>query len=243
MKPNLESPGRRLLPAAIDLRLPALLDGRPPAMLQLRAALPRWAEVPPARGRRRVSGREPGATDDRLELLILGLGNVLCGDDGLGVAALAMLDRLYEAPPGVSVMDGGTLGLSLLHYVAEAEALIMVDAVRAGVSPGTPVRLTGDRVAPAIESRLSVHQIGVADLLDGLRLTDSTPRRIVLLGLVPETLELGLARSPAVTEALPELVEAVVREAAELGFELVPRHTDALSAGHHPDFAPRALGL
>jgi hydrogenase maturation protease len=140
-------------------------------------------------------------------------------------------------------MDGGTLGLSLLHYVAEAEALIMVDAVRAGVSPGTPVRLTGDSVAPAIGSRLSVHQIGVADLLDGLRLTDSTPRRIVLLGLVPETLELGLARSPAVTEALPELVEAVVREAAELGFELVPRHTDALSAGHHPDFAPRALGL
>ena len=176
-------------------------------------------------------------------LLILGLGNVLCGDDGLGVAALARLDRLYEMPPTVQMMDGGTLGLSLMHYVSQAEALIMVDAIRADGPPGTPVRLTGDEVAPAIESRLSVHQIGVADLLDGLRLTDSAPREIVLLGLVPETLELGLERSAAVMQALSGLVDAVVREAADMGFELIPRKADAITPDYHSDFAPRALGL
>jgi hydrogenase maturation protease len=176
-------------------------------------------------------------------LLILGLGNVLCGDDGLGVAALARLDRSYELPPGVEMLDGGTLGLALLHYASRPDALIMVDAIRADAPPGSPVRLIGDEVAPAIESRLSVHQVGVADLLDGLRWTGSSPRRIVLIGLVPETLELGLERSPAVTRALPRLVDAIVREAASLGFALTPRPAHATLTSHHSDFAPRALGL
>ena len=176
-------------------------------------------------------------------LLILGLGNVLCSDDGLGVAAAAELNRRYLLPANVALMDGGTLGLSLLHYASEPDILIMVDAVRADGPPGTLVRLSGDAVAPAIESRLSVHQIGVADLLDGMRWTDSAPSQIILLGLVPETIELGLGRSPAVTAALPALVEAVVVEVAECGFNLVPRQTNELLAHDDSGFAPHALGL
>lgn len=176
-------------------------------------------------------------------LLILGLGNVLCGDDGLGVAAAAQLDRQYRLPDGVQLMDGGTLGLSLLHYVSQPDALIIVDAIQADGPPGTFVRLTGDEVAPAIESRLSVHQVGVADLLDGLRWTASGPSQIVLLGLVPGSIELELGRSPAVARALPRLVEAVVIETARLGFELIPREKDELLPGSDSGFAPRALGL
>lgn len=178
-----------------------------------------------------------------MELLVLGLGNVLCGDDGLGVAAVSRLDRDYRAPVGVELMDGGTLGLALLHYVGQAERLLLVDAIRADLPPGSPVRLTGDDVPSAVASRLSVHQIGVADLLDGLRLTHSGPSEIVLLGLVPETLELGLGRSAAVEAALPGLVEAIVRETARLGFPLEPRNDDELSARCRTAFAPRALGL
>lgn len=178
-----------------------------------------------------------------MDLLILGLGNVLCGDDGLGVAALARLDRVYRAPEGVVFMDGGTLGLALLHYVRQADTLLLVDAIRADRAPGSLVRLTGDEVAPAVVSRLSVHQIGVADLLDGLRLTDSSPSEIVLLGLVPETLELGLGRSPAVEAALPELLEAVALETERMGYPLEARTDDLLSADHHPPLAPGALGL
>lgn len=180
---------------------------------------------------------------DRNNLLILGLGNVLCGDDGLGVAALAELDRRYLMPPDVQLLDGGTLGLSLMHYVARARAMIMVDAIRADGPPGTSVRLIGKDVTPAIESRLSVHQIGVADLLDALRLTGTKPSKIILLGLVPETLDLGLGRSPAVIEALPGLVGAIVREAADLGFELIPRDADDPYPGSDSGLTPRALGL
>jgi hydrogenase maturation protease len=157
------------------------------------------------------------------QLLILGLGNVLCADDGLGVEAVLRLHREYRLPEGVQALDGGTLGLSLLGYLAEAPRVILVDAVRTGGAPGDAVRLTGEDVAPAVRERLSVHQVGVSDLLDGLRLIDAYPRVMVLLGLVPARLDLSLDRSPEVVAALPELVRRVAAEAAALGFPLLPR--------------------
>ncbi len=176
-------------------------------------------------------------------LLILGLGNVLCGDDGLGVAALARLARRWRLPESVEMMDGGTLGLALLHHVRAAETLLIVDAIRADGGPGTFVRLEGDDVAPAVESRLSVHQIGVADLLDGLRWTDSSPQRIVLLGLVPRSMELHVGLSPEVEVAMDGLVEAVAAEVADLGFPLTARGPDEAVPASDSRFAPRALGL
>ncbi len=178
-----------------------------------------------------------------MNLLILGLGNVLCGDDGVGVAAVAQIERRFRLPEGVELMDGGTLGLALLHYVRQAERLLLVDAIRADRAPGSLVRLTGDEVPPAVASRLSVHQIGVADLLDGLRWTDSGPSEIVLLGLVPETLELGLGCSPEVVRALPSLVDAVVAETVRTGFPLEPRTDDEPMPARCARFAPPALGL
>ncbi len=176
-------------------------------------------------------------------LLILGLGNVICGDDGLGVAAVERLARTYELPAGAEALDGGTLGLSLLAHVTGADDLLLVDAVRTGAPPGTLVRLAGDDVAPAVRERLSVHQIGVADLLDAMRLLGEVPRRVVLLGLVPETLELGLGRSPAVAARIDELVAAVAREAAALGHPLRRRPADAPLAPRGDRRALDALGL
>ena len=152
-----------------------------------------------------------------MRLLVLGLGNVLCGDDGVGPAVVAELGRRYAPPEGACVVDGGTLGLSLLPLLADAEHVLLVDAVLTGDAPGTLVRLRGDDVTPAVRSRLSVHQVGVADLLDGLRLCGHWPRRLGLVGVVPVTFELQLGRSPAVERAVPALVEAVVEEAARWG--------------------------
>lgn len=180
---------------------------------------------------------------ERRPLLILGLGNVLCGDDGLGIAALAELERRYRVPEGVELMDGGTLGLALLHHLLAAEEVILVDAVRADAPPGRLVRLHGEEVAPAVESRLSVHQVGVADLMDGLRWLGCGPTRMTLLGMVPETIELGLGRSPAVRRALPELVEAIADEARALGHPLTPRAADEVDDDGRAAVSSRALGL
>lgn len=175
-------------------------------------------------------------------LLVLGLGNVLCGDDGLGVVAVHLLQRRYRAPDGVSVLDGGTLGLSLLPYLEEAGEVILVDAIRADGPPGSFVRLEGDDVAPAVAARLSVHQVGVVDLLDGAHWRERYPSRLVLLGLVPETLELGLARSAPVEKALPGLVEKVLVEARASGHEFIPKASDEAAADALGDLA-HAYGL
>lgn len=166
--------------------------------------------------------------NERIPLLILGLGNVLLEDDGVGSAAISLLLDRFEPPPDVRVLDGGTLGLSLLPHVEMSDAVILVDAVRADGAPGTLVRLDGDDVAPAVATRLSPHQVGVADLLDGARWLGRYPARVVLLGLVPSSMELSVGLSPLVRASLSELVDVIVEEAAGLGFLLEPR--DSVSA-------------
>ena len=79
---------------------------------------------------------------------------------------------------------------------------------------------------PAVATRLSPHQIGVADLLDGARWRDRYPKRVVLLGLVPASMELSVELSPRVRQALPGLVERVVEEARALGFTFQPKSAD-----------------
>lgn len=156
--------------------------------------------------------------NERTPLLVLGLGNVLLEDDGVGSAAVTRLRDYYDVPEGVRVFDGGTLGLALLPYLDQADAVILVDAVRTDAAPGTFVRLDGDDVPPAVATRLSPHQVGVADLLDGARWLDRYPTRVVLLGLVPQSIELGIGLTPAVAEGLAGLVERVTDEAAAMGF-------------------------
>jgi hydrogenase maturation protease len=151
-------------------------------------------------------------------LLVLGLGNVLLADDGVGAAAVALLGEQYEPPDAVRVLDGGTLGLSLLPYVEAAERVLLLDAIQADEPPGTLVRLEGDEVGPAVATRLSPHQVGVADLLDGVRLLGRYPRTVVLLGLVPLSLDLRVGLSAPVAALLPDLVNRAAVEAAAMGF-------------------------
>jgi hydrogenase maturation protease len=182
-------------------------------------------------------------TEKQGSLLILGLGNVICADDGLGVVAVERLRRRYALPPEVRALDGGTLGLSLLGQFGEADDVILVDAVKIDARPGTRVRFNGDTVGRAVRERLSVHQIGVADLLDALRWMDALPRRLVLLGLVPRSVELSMGRSPEVEAALPSLVRAVAEEAREMGYSLRRRRVDEEVPAGAGDVAARALGL
>jgi len=176
-----------------------------------------------------------------LRLLILGLGNVLCRDDGLGVFAVEILRRQYRIPEETNVLDGGTLGLSLLPQLDNADAVIFVDAIRIDAPAGTLVRLEGDDVLPAVRERLSVHQIGVADLLDAMRLLDKTPPQLILVGLVPESIDLCHGCSPPILARMADLVERVAFEARQLGCALELRGPDEMSDLADP--APVFAGL
>ena len=172
------------------------------------------------------------AEGSRGGVLVLGLGNVLLGDDGVGPAALACLERDYHIPPEVRLVDGGTLGLSLLDEIAEARHVILIDAVALDAPPGTLVRLDGAEVMDAVRNRLSVHQVGVADLLNAARLIGRYPTSVVLLGLVPGLIGLGVARTHVVDAALEALISAILREVQTLGYELILRPQEC--AGDRP---------
>jgi hydrogenase maturation protease len=145
----------------------------------------------------------------RIPLLVLGLGNLLSRDDGLGVAAVSLLARRWRAPDGVRLLDGGTQGEALVPWIESADRLILVDAVRIDEPPGTLVRLDGpDEVVDAQAERLPDAQL---------------PAKIVLLGIVPKRVDVGLERSTSVETALPALVDLIVAEAAAFGFRFLPR--------------------
>jgi hydrogenase maturation protease len=167
--------------------------------------------------------------DSRSQLLILGLGNLLCRDDGVGAFVAGAIAETREVPEGVRVLDGGTLGLALLPYLEDADQAILVDAIQTDAPPGTIVRLEGDEVGPAVAARLSVHQVGVSDLIEAARWRGRIPPTLVLLGVVPASVELGIGLSAPVREAAPDLLRLVCDEARRLGFPLEPK------AGHDPD--------
>jgi len=180
---------------------------------------------------------------ERTPVLVLGLGNAICGDDGAGIAAVHQLLREWELPEGVLAVDGGTLGLSLLPLVDSADQVILIDAIRADGPVGSMVRIDGDEVAPAVYERLSVHQIGVADLLNGATLLDRYPTRVVLIGVVPATTDLGLGCTDAVAARIPQLVAEVVEELVALGYPPRPRRGTVDDPPVAGDPGARALGL
>jgi hydrogenase maturation protease len=144
--------------------------------------------------------------------LVLGLGNILLRDEGIGVWVAESLSREFGFPLEVATLEGGTLGLDLLPRLDGVERLLLVDAVKLGREPGDIVRLEGDAVPVALDVKISPHQVGVQDLLAAARLMGREPPLVVLWGMEPERLDPGTGFSPRVAEALPQLRDGVLEE-------------------------------
>jgi hydrogenase maturation protease len=147
-----------------------------------------------------------------LSVLVLGIGNLVMSDDGIGVRVVQQLAERYRFPAGVTVLDGGTLGLDLLPRLEGVARLLVVDAVETGRVPGTLVRLSGDDVPIVLETKLSPHQMGLKDLLAVAMLQGFAPQEMVLWGVQPERIEMSMELSPVVAAQLETLVEKVLTE-------------------------------
>lgn len=145
---------------------------------------------------------------DRPSVLVLGIGNAFCGDDGFGVRCADELVERYRMHPRVRVIDGGTQGLYLLPWVQEADRLLIFDAVDAGLEPGTMRVAEGAEVAQVLAARwTSCHRRGLLDVLAGSALGGRGPRATVLVGVQPAAPELlGRCLTPAVAARVPEAV-------------------------------------
>ena len=150
-------------------------------------------------------------------VLVLGLGNVLLQDEGLGVKALNRLVEQYHLPDNVRIMDGGTLGMHLFPYLDDCTHLLILDAVETDSPPGTSARVAGPDLEQALSRKLSMHQAGVPELLAVGRLVGNLPAQVVVCGLQPETVEWGLDLSPTIAEQMDCLVSLAIEALGRWG--------------------------
>jgi hydrogenase maturation protease len=145
------------------------------------------------------------------QTVILGIGNVLLSDEGIGVHVANELSTM-ELPSGVSVVEGGTDGFRLLNIITEVDRLIVVDAVKGGAEPGSIYRFNIDEVRNVPSGfRTSVHQIGILEVIDLSGLIGKTPKTTVI-GVEPKSLDMSLELSPEIKEKIPRIIELVFEE-------------------------------
>jgi hydrogenase maturation protease len=162
-----------------------------------------------------------------IETLVLGVGNLLLSDEGVGLRVVERLVTSYQIPEEVQALDGGTLGLDLLHYLEvgdgrPVENLLIVDAVEMDRDPGALLRMEGDEIPAFLSIKMSPHQVGIPDMLFAAKLRDLYPPNVVLWGVQPGSLEVGLDLSPPVAAQVDVLLGKVVEELDRWGYQLVP---------------------
>ena len=145
-------------------------------------------------------------------IVVLGVGNTIMSDEGIGVRCVERLEATGALPAGVVTVDGGTSTNELLGDLENLDLLVIVDAIVSKGPPGTLVRLEGDAIPQAFSNKMSPHQTGINDLLATLTFVDRAPARVILLGVTPKRIELGMELSPEVEAVLPELCARVVAE-------------------------------
>jgi hydrogenase maturation protease len=146
------------------------------------------------------------------EILILGLGNVLQSDDGVGVRAVERMQERYWFSDNVRILDGGTRGMALAPSLKGVARLLVVDAVESDREPGVLTRCVGEEVLGFLAHKVLPHQDGLTDLLRAARLLGVFPEEVVLLGVEPAVLDTGMELSPSVAVRVDELVGMVLRE-------------------------------
>ncbi len=153
-------------------------------------------------------------------VVVLGLGNILNTDEGIGVYAVWEMQHRHNAEgryAGVELVDGGTLGMRLLPYVEQATHLILLDVVDAGKAPGTLIELRGEDIPLYAGVKLSMHQVTFQEVLGVALARGRLPAYLHLIGMQPVSLAIGVGPSTAGLQAIPEMIRRAERVLASWG--------------------------
>lgn len=156
---------------------------------------------------------------------------MLLSDDGVGVHAINKLRSEYQFPESVELIDGGTKGLDLLPLFENRDKVLIIDAANFKKEPGIIDTVEGDKIPGFLSSKLSVHQIGLPDLLFAARLMGITPPEMCLIGIQPKSIETGAELSEEIKGQLGALTERVLQRLKEWGVEVICK-TSASSLNH-----------
>lgn len=144
------------------------------------------------------------------KVLVMGIGNTLLQDDGIGVHVTERYKSTFEADPCVSILDGGTIGLSLLPEIEDADAVIIVDASEIGERPGTMRIFRNQEIDQQLSGkRRSVHEVALYDLFSAAAIRGRSPEQRVLIAIQPACTEWGLDPTPEVKASIPAACEAI----------------------------------
>lgn len=167
----------------------------------------------------------------RRPVLVLGVGNVLRSDEGVGVHVVEAM-REVLLPGDAEVFDGGTAGLDLLDVISDRRKVIVIDAVQAEHEPGSILRLRPEDLGPDMTDSLSLHEAGFMSALRAAALLSAGPDEVVLFGVRPKEVGWGLKLSDAVAAQVPRIIDLVL---AELGGGVLKQSVDPMVPANRKD--------
>jgi hydrogenase maturation protease len=146
-------------------------------------------------------------------VLILGVGSILLRDEGVGVRLVEAMSKC-KLPPGVELIDGGTASVELIDYIRGRKKVVIIDAVKGGQEPASIYRFKDTDVDGVQRPQLSLHDIGLLENLALVKYLDKPPEEMIIFGVEPKDMSVGLELSPEVAKVIPRLIELVLAEIA-----------------------------
>lgn len=156
-------------------------------------------------------------------IVVLGVGNILLTDEGLGVHVVEDLKANYTFTPQISLIDGGTMGMELLTYMRGMKKILLIDAVNGGEAPGTIYEFPHRELEQYFTDHISVHEVGMQDILRIRAIQENPLEDAIVIGVEPESLDVGFEPSAPVQKSLPEVKERVLRVLREWGVQIEPK--------------------
>lgn len=156
-------------------------------------------------------------------IVVLGVGNILLTDEGLGVHVVEDLKANYTFTPQVTLIDGGTMGMELLTYMRGMKKILLIDAINGGKNPGTVYEFPHRELEQYFTDHISVHEVGMQDILRIRAIQENPLEDAIVIGVEPESLEIGFKPSVAVQQALPEVKARVLSVLRGWGIQIEPK--------------------
>ena len=154
------------------------------------------------------------------KIAVLGIGNLLQKDEGVGVHLINRLEKEYNFSPHVNLIDGGTMGTDLLPYLEENDKVIILDAVNFDEVPGFIGVIENDDILRRLNTKLSIHHLGLTDVLSSARLLDIEPSEIYLIGIQPKNIEMGTELTDEINQRTGKMIDAAIKKLNEWGIEV-----------------------
>ncbi len=166
-----------------------------------------------------------------MKTTLIGLGNILMRDEGIGVHAVLALQERFEVPPELEIVDGGTAGLDLLPFFEGRDRVLLVDAVDFGAEPGFIGELANEAIPARFgKNKASLHHVGLAEVLALAQLQNILPQEICLIGIQPASLDPGLELTGTVQEKFDALIARVRTKLRDWDIYLASRSSSSPSA-------------